>query len=189
MEPGMVFHMCARYYANCHRSLAEEWESTPHAALSTHRNALSSINLFLLLDLLGAPKPNIPSYFQTTHWAYQAMSDIEARLRTLGELSSETEQAFLPDNSDDKLFHAGWGVQDDHIPFMARGVEILHIIPTPFPWVWHKSEDDGEHLDLPTVEDWAKIVTAFVGEWMDLEGYFPPKAPPGSKDRAIKDEL
>ena len=65
-------------------------------------------------------------------------------------------------------------VQDDHIPFMARGVEVLHIIPTPFPKVWHKITDDGEHLDMGTVEDWTKMVTAFVGEWMDLEGYFPP---------------
>lgn len=59
---------------------------------------------------------------------------------------------------------------------MARGVEVLHIIPTPFPTaVWHKIEDDGEHLDMPTVEDWAKMITAFVAEWMDLEGYFPKK--------------
>lgn len=33
--------------------------------------------------------------------------------------------------------------------------------------------DDGEHLDGNTVQDWAKMVTAFVGEWMDLEGFFP----------------
>ena len=59
---------------------------------------------------------------------------------------------------------------------MARGVEILHMIPSPFPSVWHRMEDDGEHLDLPTVEDWGKIFTAFVGEWMDLEGHFPSKA-------------
>lgn len=58
---------------------------------------------------------------------------------------------------------------------MARGVEILHVIPTPFPRVWHTMADDGEHLDMPTVEDWARIVTAFVGEWMDLEGHFPVK--------------
>jgi glutaminyl-peptide cyclotransferase len=66
---------------------------------------------------------------------------------------------------------------------MARGVEVLHIIPTPFPRVWHTMADDGEHLDMPTVEDWARIVTAFVGEWMDLEGYFPAKA---SADAQLK---
>jgi glutaminyl-peptide cyclotransferase len=51
-------------------------------------------------------------------------------------------------------------------------------------------DDDAAHLDIPTVEDWAKMVTAFVGEWMDLEGYFPHKVlavdVPGSEK---KDEL
>jgi glutaminyl-peptide cyclotransferase len=162
---------------NFQRSLAETWESTSHTALSTYRTALSSITLFVLLDLLGAAKPRIPSYFKTTHWAYQNLAGIELRLRSLGLLQSRPTNPFLPES--EKLanhFNNAWGVQDDHIPFMARGVEVLHMIPTPFPPVWHRMEDDGEHLDLPTVEDWAKMITAFVGEWMDLEGYFPPKA-------------
>lgn len=159
------------------RSLAEEWETTSHVALSTYRTALSSITLFLLLDLLGTAKPNVPSYFKTTHWAYQGLAGIELRLRSLGLLKSTTDRPFLPDgNKDSNNFNAAWGIQDDHIPFLARGVEVLHIIPSPFPGVWHKMEDDGEHLDLSTVEDWARIVTAFIGEWIELEGYFPPKA-------------
>jgi glutaminyl-peptide cyclotransferase len=155
--------------------LAEEWEATPHAALSTYHTLLSSITLFLLLDLLGAASPNVPSYFKTTHWAYQHLAKIETRLRDLSLLQSEPIHPFLPDseNGNDQ-FYAAYTVQDDHIPFMARGVEVLHIIPTPFPRVWHQITDDGEHLDGPTVEDWARMVTAFVGEWMDLEGYFPP---------------
>ncbi len=57
---------------------------------------------------------------------------------------------------------------------MARGVEILHIIPSPFPHhLWHKMEDDGEHLDLPTCRDWSKIVTAFAMEWLDLGKHMP----------------
>ena len=91
-------------------------------------------------------------------------------MRGLGLLSSTPRQPFLPDGG--KLptqFTRGY-VQDDHIPFMARGVPILHVIPTPFPPVWHTMEDDGEHLDPATVDDWAKIVTAFVVEWMELDG-------------------
>lgn len=145
--------------------------------MSTYKNALSSITLFLLLDLLGASNPKVPSYFKTTHWAYQNLATIEARLRSLGLQLSNPEHPFLPESKkDSNNFNRAWGVQDDHIPFMARGVEVLHIIPTPFPRVWHKMDDDGEHLDLDTVEDWARMVTAFVGEWMDLEGYFPAKA-------------
>lgn len=68
-------------------------------------------------------------------------------------------------------------VQDDHMPFMARGVEILHLIPSPFPNVWHTPQDDGEHLDMDTTEDWAKLMTAFAAEWMDLEGYMTAGKP------------
>ncbi|TAQ84030.1 hypothetical protein B7494_g7640 [Chlorociboria aeruginascens] len=157
------------------RSLAEEWESTPHTALSTHRTALSSITLFLLLDLLGSANPHVPSYFATTHWAYQYMALIEARLRTLDLAESTPQEPFLDGNR--KSFGGRFGIQDDHLPFLDRGVEILHMIPSPFPTeVWHRIEDDGEHLDMPTVEDWAQIFTAFVAEWMDLEGYLPANA-------------
>jgi hypothetical protein len=159
--------------------------------VSTFHNALSSISLFLLLDLLGAANPSVPSYFKTTHWAYQKLADIDFRLRLLGLQQSTPYRPFLPDSQkDSSQFNGAWGVQDDHIPFMARGVEVLHIIPSPFPSVWHTMQDDGEHLDSNTVEDWAKLVTAFVGEWMDLEGHFPPKALAEAHIKAKrKDEL
>ncbi|KAH7395918.1 glutaminyl-peptide cyclotransferase-like protein [Cadophora sp. MPI-SDFR-AT-0126] len=173
------------------RSLAEEWEATPHAAMSTYHSSLSSITLFLLLDLLGAPNPHVPSYFKTTHWAYQNLAKIESRLRGLNVQQSAAGKPFLPETEKGPdQFNAAWGVQDDHIPFMARGVEVLHIIPTPFPGVWHTMADDAEHLDMPTVEDWARMVTAFVGEWMDLEGHFPPpKAQPQKTKEKRKTEL
>lgn len=189
------------------RALAEAWEQTPHPALSTYRTALSSISLFLLLDLLGAKDPRVPSYFKTTHWAYQHMAGLESRLRALRQFKSSPnhpskrtpskaprqsnakakanpakkklpreERLFLPEaaKTGDRFF--GGMVLDDHVPFMARGVEILHLIPTPFPRVWHELDDDGEHLDLDTVEDWAVLTTAFVGEWMDLEGFLETAA-------------
>ncbi|CAN9155441.1 unnamed protein product [Alternaria alternata] len=174
------------------RALAEDWESTFHAASSIYRTPLDSIDLFLLLDLLGSKGPNVPSYFKTTHWAYKHMATAEARLQKLGLMKSSpnheskmakrkdkkprAERPFLPDaNKQNDAFMGGF-VQDDHVPFMARGVEILHMIPTPFPRVWHTIEDDGEHLDMDTVEDWTKLVMAFTAEWMELEGFFDFKA-------------
>jgi len=62
-------------------------------------------------------------------------------------------------------------IQDDHIPFLARGVEVLHVIPAPFPRVWHVMEDDGKHLDMPTVKDWARLTAAFLAGWLGLEGF------------------
>lgn len=169
--------------------MAEEWEFATHPALSTYKTAINSISLFVLLDLLGAANPNIPSYFETTHWAYKGLSNVETRLRSLELLQSTPSQNFLPD--DNKIgtsFSRQFTVQDDHLPFMARGVEVLHVIPAPFPAVWHTINDDGEHLDTATVADWGQIVTAFVGEWMDLEGFFPPKADAEAKARQRRDD-
>ncbi|KAB5570273.1 glutaminyl-peptide cyclotransferase [Coniochaeta sp. 2T2.1] len=150
------------------RALAQTWESTLHPALATYRNPLSQISAFVLLDLLGAAKPHIPSFFQTTHWAYKNMAHIEDRMRKLMLLETQPNQPFLPE-AEKKAEQFGAGhVEDDHIPFMRRGVPILHLIPTPFPRVWHTIDDDGEHLDMETVRDWSKIITAFALEWLDM---------------------
>jgi len=80
-------------------------------------------------------------------------------------LESSPPTPFLPDVNRT----TGWGgISDDHLPFLAKGVEVLHVIPSPFPAVWHTLDDDGEHLDAETVRDWTKIVTAFALEWLDM---------------------
>lgn len=173
------------------RALAEEMEATYHPALSTYHNAISSIHLFLLLDLLGqgSPAPTIPSYFKTTHWAYKNMAKLEDRLRQQSLFASSPnhpskrgsdekkgkrqEPTWLHDTDKSNDRWMGGMIGDDHEPFMLRGVEVLHMIPHPFPTVWHKPTDDGEHLDINTTEDWAILVTAFAAEWMDLEGHMP----------------
>ncbi|KAF2000299.1 hypothetical protein P154DRAFT_205552 [Amniculicola lignicola CBS 123094] len=175
------------------RALAEEWEFAFHPTASTYRTPLDSISLFVLLDLLGSKGSKIPSYFKTTHWAYKHLGAIETRLRKLGEFKSSPnypvkvakrknkkprgEPRFLTDadKPEDKIYFMGGAIEDDHLPFMARGVEILHMIPSSFPDVWHNLNDDGEHLDMDTVEDWTRLVTAFAAEWMELEGFFEAK--------------
>ena len=189
------------------RSLAADMEGKPYPALSTYKNTISSISLFVLLDLLGAKNPRVPSYFPTTHWAYRHMAVLEKRFRSLslfksaGNRASSTtkpaatakpsggkkgrkppkakrkDKPFLPDLDKQGNFYMAGMIQDDHVPFLARGVEVLHIIPTPFPQEWHHLDDNGENLDLDTCADWAVLVTAFVGEWMDLDGHFDPDGP------------
>ncbi|KAK0731188.1 glutaminyl-peptide cyclotransferase [Lasiosphaeris hirsuta] len=157
------------------RALAQTWETTPHDGVSAFSTPLESISLFVLLDLLGAAKPNIPSYFEKTHWAYQHLAMAEERLRKLGILETKRyAEPFLPDSRRRPHQFSRGFVLDDHVPFMERGVDILHIIPTPFPPVWHTMDDDGAHLDVPTIRDWARIVSVFVAEWMELDGLLPP---------------
>ena len=135
----------------------------------------------------------MPSFFKTTHWAYKAMSDLEHRLRELGvfktgKRKSDRSENFL-NQPDKKPSEFGWGggVQDDHIPFLKKGVDILHIIPLPFPRVWHELDDNGENLHMDTVHDWAMLTTAFAAEWFELEGFFDPKA--AKAQRSVKTEL
>ncbi|KAJ4326420.1 hypothetical protein N0V94_000095 [Neodidymelliopsis sp. IMI 364377] len=187
------------------RALAEDWEATFHTAASTYRTPLDSMELFVLLDLLGSSGPRVPSYFKTTHWAYKHMANVEDRLRKLKLMRSSpnhpermakrankkprAEPHFLYEENKAENSFIGGFVQDDHVPFMARGVEILHIIPSPFPRVWHEITDDGEHLDMDTVEDWTKVVTAFAAEWMELEGFFDSEAEERAGSVAEKSEL
>jgi glutaminyl-peptide cyclotransferase len=86
----------------------------------------------------------------------------------LGLLESKPQHAFLGDAKKEFGSFGYGGISDDHLPFMFRGVPILHMIPSPFPAVWHTLNDDGPHLDMPTVRDWTKIVTAFTLEWLDM---------------------
>ncbi|KAK0631872.1 peptidase family M28 [Immersiella caudata] len=157
------------------RALAESWAGEGNGA-GTFSTQMESISLFVLLDLLGSANPTIPSYFAKTHWAYEHMATAERRLRKLGLLETKEAKPFLPDlQKKSYQFTMGY-VLDDHVPFMERGVDVLHVIPTPFPPVWHTMDDDGAHLDISTIRDWAKIVTTFVAEWMDLDGLLPPLA-------------
>lgn len=188
------------------RAMAEEWEQTVYAAGSTYSSPIASIDLFVLLDLLGAKDPRVPSYFKTTHWAYVNMADLEVRLRTLGLFKSSPSRNSrrqlangpLPDdepfflNEGVKVDSEAWlggFIGDDHVPFMARGVDVLHMIPSPFPKVWHRMDDDGEHLEMDTVEDWALLTTAFAAEWLDLEGHFDRSDMRSLSEKRSRDEL
>lgn len=155
------------------RALAEHWDNSWHPASSPRRTELGNIDLFVLFDLLGAPSPRIPSYFPTTHWSYIQFRNLEQRLRKMGNkawASGSTPEWFYEHENKNIVFNR-YGVQDDHIPFLTRGVEILHLIPTPFPQVWHRMEDDGAHLDPGAVKDWARLTSAWTAGWLGLEGW------------------
>lgn len=158
------------------RSLAEHWDEEVNAAMSVYKTPLSSINLFVLLDLLGSKHPTVQSYFETTHWAYRKLATLEKRLKALNQFKSrDTGSPWFIDGWKDEHELSAWGsIQDDHIPFLDRGVEILHVIdasPFGFPKVWHTIDDNAENLDIDTVEDWSLLISAFAAEWMELEGF------------------
>jgi len=128
-----------------YRHLAEKWATT---YLSPHHKRrlfglsgfteLSTIEHLILLDLLGAADPSIRSYFLDTAWLFDGLVTAEHRLRDSGALhefkQSSWKSFFVQRKGSDTSF--GY-IGDDHLPFLKRGVSILHLIANPFPRVWH----------------------------------------------------
>ncbi|KAF8857168.1 glutaminyl-peptide cyclotransferase [Acephala macrosclerotiorum] len=138
------------------RALSEAWEIKSNPIGSKYLNALSQVSIFVLLDTLGSANPTIPSYIPITHWAFQNLASLESRMRKIGLLETRPPSPFLPwTNQTTRQAEA----VDDYVPFMDRGVPSLHISP---------SEDSSRNLDLKTIRDWAKIVTGFALEWLDM---------------------
>lgn len=142
------------------RHLAQLMESLPHSPGPTR---IQAIELFMLLDLLGAPNPTFYSHFpRTARWFHQLRS-IEKRLHGLKLLESHPQEVMY--------FQPGepiGSVEDDHIPFLRRGVPVLHLISTPFPSVWHTPEDSEANLHPPTVHNLSRILAVFLAEFLGL---------------------
>ncbi|RMZ77093.1 hypothetical protein DV737_g4559, partial [Chaetothyriales sp. CBS 132003] len=168
------------------RSLAAEWEHTYNPAISIYKTPLDSIELFVLLDLLGSGEyHNIPSWQHGSHWSYVRMATLEETLRNLGLFKSNHDRLWLNEGGKKQTdAFASYVMQDDHLPFMARGVQCLHLIPSRFPSVWHTINDDGEHLDGDVVLDWALLTTAFAAEYLELGGFFSRPHTPRDLDEA-----
>ncbi|XP_028712004.2 glutaminyl-peptide cyclotransferase-like protein isoform X2 [Peromyscus leucopus] len=142
------------------RHLAKIMESTPHSPGPTR---IQAIELFVLLDLLGAPSPIFFSHFPRTARWFQRLRSIEKRLHRLNLLQSHPQEVmyFQPGEPPSS-------VEDDHIPFLRRGVPVLHLIATPFPAVWHTPADTEANLHPPTVHNLSRILAVFLAEYLGL---------------------
>ncbi|KAF9289398.1 hypothetical protein BGZ68_009422 [Mortierella alpina] len=179
------------------RHLADKWakQIVPRSRTATGRNGgstannLEGIELMILLDLLGTEKPVISSYFSTTQWAHRHTMSIEQRLwdaklhgaqilsrKRAGGLEGEEKveddmDELEPEEPVEGFLSAepAWGgIDDDHRPFLEKGVPIFHVIPSPFPHVWHSLQDDADAISEEVVEGWANIFRVFTVEYLHL---------------------
>ncbi|XP_074517250.1 glutaminyl-peptide cyclotransferase [Sebastes fasciatus] len=144
------------------RHLAQKMQDTPHPAGATETNELHAMDLFVLMDLIGTPDPRFCNQFpNTTPWLSRLQS-IEKRLHSMNQLVDHPNsvQYFWPNQP---VGH----IQDDHIPFLNRDVRILHLIPSPFPSVWHTFDDNEQNLDRSTIQNLNKILQIFVLEYLN----------------------
>ena len=103
---------------------------------ATPTTPLSTIDHLVLMDLLGAPHPLVRSYFPDTAWLFDTLISAETRLRDAGILDAAAlGRSFFHSRAAGNSFYGYMG--DDHLPFLHRGVSVLHVIAEPFPRVWH----------------------------------------------------
>jgi len=145
------------------RHLAAKWDNTKYPQDNGDGTTLlHRMDMLVLLDLLGTQNPKLYSFFQeTSHW-HNALVASEQHLKRTQGWSGSSRQTIFQSNP-----HYG-GIEDDHVPFLRRGVDILHVIPSPFPSVWHKPSDNRNALHFPTIANLNKVFRLFVARYLHL---------------------
>jgi hypothetical protein len=133
----------------------------------------------------------VRSYFPDTAWLFDTLVSAETRLRAAGIIDAAAlGRSFFHSRSAGDVSFGYMG--DDHLPFLGRGVSVLHVIAEPFPHVWHTLgvsiqsfmcpllssadsvgcwchvQDDATALDLPTLRAWNLIFRVFFAEYLGL---------------------
>lgn len=146
------------------RHLAKIFSTTPHhndVLAAKGATVLDSLETFILLDLIGtkSPPPQFWDLYNSTSKLYSQIQDVENKLK---DTLFGRELTYFPGKPDGK-----WEVEDDHKPFLDRGVPVLHLISIPFPESWHKVEDDERSLDKDTIINLLHILRQFLLEYFD----------------------
>lgn len=130
------------------RHLAEAW-----------KDEISTIDLFILLDLIGAPNMTIRNHCFV-------LGDGDVCHNEYERLMNAHQSALVDQSATQPIFQQrrGGRIEDDHMPFYNRGLRnILHLIATPFPAAWHTEQDTVDNLDFERVELFQKTFSRYVG--------------------------
>lgn len=114
------------------------------------RNELNDIVLFILLDLIGSKDAHISNYQRNILMYYKKIMKIQDELYIQGEI---TVRPFL------NTSNYKYGVEDDHTPFLKRGVPVFHMIPNQFPKFWHSDDDNISSLDPDMINSLSEIIS------------------------------
>ncbi|KAH8357514.1 hypothetical protein KR200_006505, partial [Drosophila serrata] len=133
------------------------------AKLWSEINILSRIELFLLLDLIGAPDTSFKMLINGTSSYYNRLVELEKRIIRTGILRRKQH-----------IFHIehGQDVGDDHLPFLDHHVPVVHLISKKYPKVWHQPEDVEKAIDYKIVEQVDLVLRMFVVEYLNSKAYW-----------------
>ncbi|XP_076100392.1 glutaminyl-peptide cyclotransferase-like [Mytilus galloprovincialis] len=151
------------------RHLADKWQKTTDRNLQT-KNNLQTIKLLVLLDLIGSADVAFRNFFPDTSKEFENLVKLEKVLNEKDFLNKEgvkkRSPLFVTDN---RFSYFGGGIEDDHIPFLRKGVKILHLISSPFPRVWHTMGDDETAIDYDVTDNFNRIFRTFVANYLRLD--------------------
>ncbi|KAI1286768.1 Glutaminyl-peptide cyclotransferase [Halotydeus destructor] len=145
------------------RHLAKKWstEGSSPARCSKSKSRLSQIKLFVLLDLLGSKNPTFYNYYPSQSAKdYGDLISITKELQADGLLKGNSKRYFSQSLSYSDI-------TDDHKPFMKLGTPVLHLIPSPFPKVWHTNGDNLAAIDMDTSMDLMRIIFKFTTRYLE----------------------
>ncbi|XP_076443019.1 glutaminyl-peptide cyclotransferase-like [Babylonia areolata] len=138
------------------RHLAQRWADLTDPVWPK-LNHLQTIEVFILLDLIGTSDTQFRNRFPQTTGVYNKLRNIEICLKNKGYLTTtQNPQPLFTSQQDYNV------VEDDHIPFWQRGVPVVHLITVPFPGVWHTPLDTESVLDFPRVDNLARVLRVFL---------------------------
>lgn len=143
------------------RHLAAKWEnqSAPQHC-DNLKNELKRIEVLVVLDLIGTADTTFCMYNRQLSHHYQAMIKYEkAYLNQNGLSSTRNSNAFK------NVHYPLRFIEDDHVPFMQRGVPILSLLAYPFPKVWHTVDDNYTAINFPKTRQILYVLEEFVANY------------------------
>jgi glutaminyl-peptide cyclotransferase len=147
------------------RHLAAKWDkqlAPAECKMRPGKTELNRIELFVLLDLIGAEDTSFVMYNPRLRHHYDALQSYEkAYLARNGYnlLQARRNMAFRNRQMPFDF------VEDDHVPFKKRGVPILLLLAHPFPKVWHRVEDNYSAIDFSKTRRILHVMEEFVANY------------------------
>ncbi|ELU16214.1 hypothetical protein CAPTEDRAFT_142899 [Capitella teleta] len=135
------------------RHLAEKWSDN---------GRLDQMTSLILLDLIGGHPMKFFNYFEETSDLHERLRKIEVRLKSANLYAPNGGASYFSEEKNN--VHS----KDDYIPFLDRGVPVLHLISRPFPSVWHTEQDDAFNLDHAAITNFLRVVKVFLLEYFHL---------------------
>ncbi|KAH9421139.1 hypothetical protein DERP_010079 [Dermatophagoides pteronyssinus] len=131
-------------------------------------HTIDDIKLFILFDLIGGSSSRFYNTNLNTSHYFQQLIQIE---KSFVQFNNETKKTSKSMNKNlfqqNPAFMVSF-VRDDHLPFIIRNVPVLHLIPHPFPRIWHSMDDNLDNLNFNSISRFVTIMQIFLLNYFGL---------------------